>query len=71
MRATRRSSARWLAALFALGALYPKVAMACPVCSVDRNQRVLRVVALFLAVPFVLSLVVIRAIVRAQRNSVD
>ena len=67
-----RAFSRWLlAALFALGALYPSVAMACPVCSVDRNQRVLRVVAVFLAVPFVLSLVVIRAIVRAQRGSID
>jgi hypothetical protein len=66
-----RARSRWLAALFALGALYPKVAMACPVCSVDRNARVLRVVAVFLAVPFVLSIVVIRAIVRAQRHSDD
>lgn len=66
-----RSSSKWVAALFALAALYPKVAMACPVCSVDRNARVLRVVAVFLAVPFVLSLFVIRAIVRAQRNSID
>ena len=60
-----------VALLFALGALYPSVALACPVCSVDRNQRVLRVVAVFLAVPFVLSIFVIRAIVRAQRGSVD
>jgi hypothetical protein len=66
-----RSSSKWLAALFALGALYPKVAEACPVCSVDRNARTLRVVAVFLAVPFVLSIVVIRAIMRAQRNTVD
>ena len=68
---TSRTSSKWLAALFALGALYPGVAQACPVCSVDRNARVLRVVAVFLAVPFVLSIVVIRAIVRAQRGSVD
>jgi len=62
---------RMLAVLFALGALYPSVALACPVCSVDRNKSVLRVVAVFLAVPFVLSIFVIRAIVRAQRDSVD
>ena len=62
---------RALSLLFFFGALYPNVALACPVCSVDRNQRVLRVVAVFLAVPFVLSILVIRAVVRAQRGPLD
>ena len=59
---------RLLSLLIALGALYPKLALACPVCAVDQNVKVMRIAAVFLAVPFLVSIIVVRAIVRAQQR---
>jgi hypothetical protein len=63
---TRRSLS--LAILAAL-TLLPSVALACPVCGADQNTQTLKIVAVFLAVPFVLAIVVIPMIVRAVRQS--
>ena len=65
----RATSAKLVALAIAAIAMWPSLAHACPVCGVDNNARVMRVVAAFLAVPFLLAVVVIPMIVRAHRNA--
>ena len=50
--------------------LATSVATACPVCAVDNGPGgTLKILAVFLAVPFVIALIVIPAIVRAVRQA--
>jgi hypothetical protein len=58
---------RALTLLAALAALLPRVALACPNCvGNDRLSTTLRIVAVFMTVPFLLLGVVLWAIRRAQ-----
>jgi len=47
----------------------PALAFACPTCGAGQQANVLRVVAVFIAVPFVIVGVVVPAIVRAVRSA--
>jgi hypothetical protein len=59
--------ARFVAVLFALAALAPSVAGACPNCiGENRLSNTLKIVAVFMALPFALAAWVIWAIRKAQ-----
>ena len=54
---------------FAIITLLPGVAAACPVCAADNGQGTIKLLAVFLAVPFVIAAVIIPMIVRAVRQA--
>ena len=50
--------------------LFSSVAAACPVCAADNGDGgTLKILAVFLAVPFVIAIIVIPTIVRAVRQA--
>ena len=50
--------------------LLPSVALSCPVCAADNGQGgTIKILAVFLAVPFVIALIVVPMIVRAVRQA--
>ena len=57
-----------LAIAAALLAMAPAIALACPTCAADKQPNVLKVVAVFLVVPFLIVAVVVPAIVRAVKS---
>jgi len=48
--------------------MVPAIAAACPVCGVDNSTTTLKVVAVFLTVPFFIGAVVLRVIRRLDRE---
>ena len=68
MTTAARLRAVWIALVAVTLVLLPRLASACPTCAADQKGNVLKVVGVFLAIPFVIVTIVIPMIVRASRE---